>query len=153
MQFAILPALLMDHLLTQFIHSFVVEWVAKSCPTLATSGLSSARLLCSGISQARFLEWLAITFSRGSSLPSDGTCTSCVGWRIHYCWATREAHSFVTSLKIAPDNWAPRLLVVVNVFDFNGKLRENKLLFTKFYQLKPLKIPGVPLKLVSSVRF
>ena len=31
-----------------------------------------------GISQARILEWVAISFSRGSSRPRDWTCISCV---------------------------------------------------------------------------
>ena len=30
-----------------------------------------------GILQARILEWVAISFSRGSSQPRDGTCVSC----------------------------------------------------------------------------
>ena len=32
-----------------------------------------------GISQARVLEWVAISFSRGSSQPRDQTCISCIG--------------------------------------------------------------------------
>ena len=32
-----------------------------------------------GISQARLLEWVAISFSRGSSRPRGGTCISCIG--------------------------------------------------------------------------
>jgi len=31
-----------------------------------------------GISQARLLEWVAISFSRGSSQPRDQTCVSCI---------------------------------------------------------------------------
>ena len=31
-----------------------------------------------GISQARILEWVAISFSRGSSLPRDRTCLFCI---------------------------------------------------------------------------
>ena len=44
-----------------------------------------------GIFQARILEWDAISFSRGSSLPRDRTllsCISCIGWRIVYHCAT-----------------------------------------------------------------
>ena len=37
-----------------------------------------------GISQARILEWVAISFSRGSSQPRDGTCVSCIGRQILY---------------------------------------------------------------------
>ena len=32
-----------------------------------------------GISRARILEWLAISFSRGSSRPRDRACVSCIG--------------------------------------------------------------------------
>ena len=32
-----------------------------------------------GISQARILEWVAISFSRGSSQSRDQTCVSCIG--------------------------------------------------------------------------
>ena len=34
------------------------------------------------ISQARILEWVAISFSKGSSWPRDWTCVSCIGRRI-----------------------------------------------------------------------
>ena len=32
-----------------------------------------------GISQARILEWINVSFSRGSSWPRDQTCVSCIG--------------------------------------------------------------------------
>ena len=47
-----------------------------------------------GISQARILEWLAISFSRIFSWSreiQDQTHISCIGRRILYCWAPREA--------------------------------------------------------------
>ena len=37
-----------------------------------------------GISQARILEWVAISFSRGSSRPRDQTRVSCIGRLILY---------------------------------------------------------------------
>ena len=46
-----------------------------------------------GISQARMLEWVAISSSRGSSWPRDGIHISCAGRWILHRWATREAHS------------------------------------------------------------
>ena len=56
--------------------------VAQSCPTLCN------RKDCSlwgssvhGIFQARVLEWVAISFSRGSSWPRDGTRVSCIAGR------------------------------------------------------------------------
>ena len=44
-----------------------------------------------GISQARILEWIAISFSRGYSCPCDQTHISCFGRQILYHRATREA--------------------------------------------------------------
>ena len=44
-----------------------------------------------GIFQARILERVAISFSRGSSQPRDRTQDSCIGRRIFCHWATREA--------------------------------------------------------------
>ena len=44
-----------------------------------------------GISQARILEWVAISFSRRSSLTRDETRASCIGRWILYHWTTREA--------------------------------------------------------------
>ena len=44
-----------------------------------------------GIFQARVLEWIAISFSRGSSLPRNRTRVSRVAGRRFTVWATREA--------------------------------------------------------------
>ena len=41
-----------------------------------------------GISQARILDGVAISFSRGSFQPRDWTYASCIGRRILYYWAT-----------------------------------------------------------------
>ena len=43
-----------------------------------------------GISQARTLEWVAMSFSKASSPPRDWTCISCIGRWVLYCWATWE---------------------------------------------------------------
>ena len=43
-----------------------------------------------GILQARVLEWVAISFSRGSSRPRDQTRVSCIAGRCFTIWATRE---------------------------------------------------------------
>ena len=66
--------------------------VAKSCPTVchpmdsSPAGSSVHRL-----PQARTLEWVATSSSRGSSRPSDGTHVSCIARRILYHRATRQA--------------------------------------------------------------
>ena len=44
-----------------------------------------------GISQARILEWVAISFSRGSSQPRNQTPISCIGGQILHHGATRYA--------------------------------------------------------------
>ena len=44
-----------------------------------------------GICQARILEWVAISFSRGSSRARNRILVTCVDRWILYHWATREA--------------------------------------------------------------
>ena len=44
------------------------------------------------ILQARILEWVAISFSRGSSQPRDQTLVSCIAGRFFTIWAIREAN-------------------------------------------------------------
>ena len=66
--------------------------VSNSCPTLLRPhGLSPPGSSVHGIFPARILEWLAISFSRRSFWPWDRTWVSCIGRRLHYHWATREA--------------------------------------------------------------
>ena len=48
-----------------------------------------------GILQARILERVTISFSRGSSQPRDQTCIFCNGRQILYCWAMREASIYL----------------------------------------------------------
>ena len=43
-----------------------------------------------GISQARMLEWVAISYSRGSPWPRDWTSVPCISRQILYHWATWE---------------------------------------------------------------
>ena len=60
--------------------------VAQLCPTLCkpmdhSPPVSSVR----GIFQARILEWVAVSSSRGSSQPRDQTCISCIcRWTFYY---------------------------------------------------------------------
>ena len=66
--------------------------VAQSCPTLSNPmdcsppGNSVHRIL-----QARILEWVAISFPRGSSWPRDWTQVSHIAGRFFIIWATRQA--------------------------------------------------------------
>ena len=65
---------------------------AQSCPTLSHPvDCSLPGSSIQGILQARILEWVAISFSRGSSRPRDRTQVSRIGGRRFNLWATREA--------------------------------------------------------------
>ena len=56
-----------------------VSEVAQSCPTLCDPmDCSLPGSLVHGILQARILKWVSISFSRGSSRPSDRTQVSCI---------------------------------------------------------------------------
>ena len=60
--------------------------VAQSCPTLC----DPMDYMVHGILQARKLEWVAFSFSRGSSQPRDWTQVSCIAGGFFTSWATRE---------------------------------------------------------------
>ena len=65
--------------------------VTQSCPTLCNPmdcSLSGSSV--HGIFQARVLEWVAISFSTGSSRPRDRTQVSHIAGRQFTIWATRE---------------------------------------------------------------
>ena len=53
-----------------------------------------------GIFQARILEWISTSFSKGSSPPRDWICVSYIGRWILYHWATQEV-----SLSLASFNF------------------------------------------------
>ena len=61
-----------------------------------------------GISQARILEWAAISFSRGPSSPRDQICISCIGRQILYHWATFSSVQF--SHSVVSDSLRPHEL-------------------------------------------
>ena len=58
-------------------------WDPMDCSPLG----SSVR----GISQARILQWVAISSSRGSSQPRDGNHVSCIGRQILYPLSHRKS--------------------------------------------------------------
>ena len=65
--------------------------VAQSCPTLCDPmGCSLPGSSIHRIFQARILEWVAISFSRGSSQPRDWTWISCIVGRCFTIWAIRR---------------------------------------------------------------
>ena len=86
---------------------FLIKSVFRMSPTADTAlvvwSLSHVWFFCDlmdcsppgssvhGISQARILEWTAVSFTRRTSRPRDSTHVSCIGRWIPYLWATREA--------------------------------------------------------------
>ena len=78
-----------------------VKWseVAQLCPTLCYPvDCSPPGSSVHGILQARILEWVAISFSRGSSWPRDQTQISRIAGRHFNLWAMREASWNTTQL-------------------------------------------------------
>ena len=69
------------------IHGLVTHlrlwFISHSCSPMDCSPPGSS---VHGISQVRILEWVAISFSRGSSRPWDQTCISCVTVGLLHCW-------------------------------------------------------------------
>ena len=65
--------------------------VAQSCQTLGDPmDCSLPGSSIHGIFQVIILEWVAISFSRGSSWPRDWTRVSCIEDRRFTIWATKE---------------------------------------------------------------
>ena len=71
-----------------------VREIAQLCLTLCNlMDCSLPGSSVHGIFQARILEWVSISFSRGSSLSRDWTWVSCTAGRFFTVWAIREANS------------------------------------------------------------
>ena len=78
--------------------TYEVKWieVAQLCLTLCDPmdcSLSGSSV--HGIFQARVLEWIAITFSRGSSQPRTWTRVSHIAGKHFTVWATRETYIYL----------------------------------------------------------
>ena len=102
------------------VHISPPSWVSLPPPTLHTqwntqplcSAASWCLTLCDsmdrslpvssvhGISQARILEWVAISFSRGSSQPRGQICVSCIIGRLFNTGAIWETHSIIKKNEI-----------------------------------------------------
>ena len=70
----------------------VAQWCLTLCDPMGCSPPGSS---VHEILQARILEWVAISFSRGSSGPRDRTQVLCMAGRFLTLWATREAQMMV----------------------------------------------------------
>ena len=82
-----------------FFHFTSCLFILSRLPLLSRSylvwwAIISKKYLC-GILQARILEWIAIPFSRGYSLPRDRTQVSCIADKFFTIWASREAYVYV----------------------------------------------------------
>ena len=78
-----------------------------------------------GLSQARILEWSAISSSRGSSRPRNWTRVSCIGRRILYHWVTREAigNSSIQATSGQGDSTHHPTLSLISGSDFKAFLK------------------------------
>ena len=87
--------------------------VAQSCPTLYDPmNCSPPGSSVHGIFQAWILEWVAISFSRGSSWPRDWTQVSCIVGRHFTVQVTREAPSlFLVAVIIC-------LMIIYHIRDY-----------------------------------
>ena len=60
--------------------------ITKSCPTLVTPWtVAQQASLSMGFFQARILEWVAVSFSKGSSRPRNRTQISCITGKFLHC--------------------------------------------------------------------
>ena len=94
------------------------SFVIQSCPTLCdpmNCDLPGSSV--HGIFQARVLEWVAISFSRGSSQPRDQTQVSHIVGRCFIVWATREVTNgrkdlilhFGRTSELSPHYWTSNI--------------------------------------------
>ena len=84
----------------------------QSCPTPCNPvDCSPPGSSIHGILQARILEWVAISFSRGSSQPSDQIQVSHIAGRRFNLWATREAQ-VISSLHLNTSGGMVRIKVI-----------------------------------------
>ena len=92
-----------------------------------------------GILQARILEWVAFSFSRGSSWPRDWTQVSRIRGRCFNLWATRE----VEMLKKKPF----RLKIKISLWlVYTGRDKEHWKLYTQLSHpcISRGVVPGAP---------
>ena len=79
---------------------------AQSCLTLCDPmDCSPSGSSVNGTFQARTLECIAISFSKGSSPPRGWIRVFCTAGRFFTAWATREAQSKMTGVLIKRRNW------------------------------------------------
>ena len=100
--------------------------VAQSCPTLCDPvDCSPPGSSVHGISQARILEWVVITFFRGSSSSRDQTRVSLIGRWILYCLSHQgiplKGHKFVEI------EWGRALFISKVQYKKSGKVTMSRI--------------------------
>ena len=88
---------------SEYIYIYIglcVQLLSILCDSLDYSPPGSSVL---GNFQARILEWVAISFSRGSSWCRDQTCVSCISGRFFTRWVIGEIYIYV-GFEIQPVN-------------------------------------------------
>ena len=89
--------------------------IVQSCLTLCNPMHSSPPgSSFYGILQARILEWVAISSSRGSSQPRDRTQVSCTAGGYFTIWDTREAPRVIIHSSKPTECTAPRVNYNIN---------------------------------------
>ena len=88
----------LDNWFSAFLLFCVYVLVTQSCLTLCNP-MSPPGSSVHGIFQARILEWVAISFFRGSSQPRDWTQVSRIAGRFFTIWATREVFYSTYTIK------------------------------------------------------
>ena len=127
--------------------------VAQSCPTLCDPmDCSLPGYLVRGIYQARVLDWVAISFSRGSSQPRDQTRVSRTAGRCFTVWATRRHRLVLTSEihSIIVAGFIPWLkfclLLWLSLGNFGGQ--ENFLISFSPVFIREILVPRLGIELV-----
>ena len=113
--------------------------VAQSCLTLChPMDYSLLGSSVPGILQARILEWVAISSSRGSSWPRDRTQVSRIAGGFFTIWATREAQEYCSG----QPNPSPRDLPDLGIKLGSPALQMDSL---------PAELLGKPLSLIFNI--
>ena len=100
--------------------------VTKSRLTLCNPmDCSPTRLLCPWDFQTGILEWVAISFSRGSSQPRDWTLISCLYRWVLYHWATWETPTTLVTRKLLMTANIRALPSIISFFPLNWRLLRN----------------------------
>ena len=88
---------------------YFVPVYSVASDSLRPHGLWPARLLCSWTFQAIILEWVAISYSKGSSWPRDRTHVSYIGTRVLYHCATWDFKCMIYSERLVTLSFTSKL--------------------------------------------